>query len=363
MKTVFGFPGQGSQYKGMGETLFDEFPDLVGISDSVLGYSIKDLCLNDNDNKLNNTEYTQPALYIVNALDYLHKSKEGIEPDYLIGHSLGEFDALFAAKVFDFKTGLKLVKLRAESMAKQKNGRMAAIVGLKLEKIQNILKDNYLEGIDIANINTTHQIILSGLEEQLEVAKDIFEENGATFIWLKVSGAFHSRYMIDAQEIFKNALNQINFKPIKKKVIANFDATTYNDNNIKHKLEMQIISTVRWSDSINKILDEDNDIDFIEIGPGNVLTKIVKQNIMDFKQIDKYGKTFTSKSNINESPQNIVTSWNKTHKVGDLISLKGEKGKFKTKTNAILLLGVRPVIYLEGFNGYFDLDDIFDINK
>ena len=117
------FPGQGSQKKGMGEELFDEFPELVERSDQVLGYSIKELCLEDKEEKLDNTQYTQPALYVVEALSYLKKIKEeNVKPDYIAGHSLGEYVALFAAGVFDFATGLKLIKKRSQLMAQVSGG-------------------------------------------------------------------------------------------------------------------------------------------------------------------------------------------------------------------------------------------------
>src|SRR4051812_36667715 len=129
MKKAYVFPGQGSQRKGMGENLFDEFPELTKKADKILGYSIKELCLNDSDSKLNQTQYTQPALYVVNALSYQKKIKdEGKQPDYLAGHSLGEYNALQAAGIFSFEDGLKLVKKRGELMSQAKNGGMAAIL-------------------------------------------------------------------------------------------------------------------------------------------------------------------------------------------------------------------------------------------
>ena len=142
MKAVV-FPGQGSQRKGMGEGLFDEFPALEKIADTVLGYSIRQLCLEDPRRELNQTQFTQPALFFVDALAYLKMIKDGHKkPDRLAGHSLGEFVALFAAGVFDFETGLKLVKKRGELMSQAKNGGMAAVMGCKSEDVVNLLKRN-----------------------------------------------------------------------------------------------------------------------------------------------------------------------------------------------------------------------------
>ena len=147
------FPGQGSQEKGMGAKLFDEFADLTKSADSILGYSIKDLCLYDKDNKLQSTEYTQPAIYIVSVMDYLKSRKEGIAaPNYVAGHSIGEYAALYAAGVFDFETGLKLVKKRGELMAKANGGGMAAIIGLTKEQVLEVLEKNDLNRIDVAKL-------------------------------------------------------------------------------------------------------------------------------------------------------------------------------------------------------------------
>ena len=157
------FPGQGSQKKGMGLSLFEHYPELVKEADAILGYSIEDLCLNDPDDLLKQTQYTQPALYVVNALSYLERIKEdGKEPDYVAGHSLGEYDALFAAGVFDFATGLKLAKRRGELMAEARNGGMAAVIGMKENEIRKVIEENELQQIDIANLNSPNQIVISG---------------------------------------------------------------------------------------------------------------------------------------------------------------------------------------------------------
>ena len=138
------FPGQGSQVVGMGKDLFDEFKEYVDAADEILGYSIKELCLEDPNGVLGLTQYTQPALYVVNALTYLKEVKTtGVKPDFVAGHSLGEYDALFAAGVFDFATGLKLVQKRGELMSQAKGGGMAAVLGLKEEEcviqMQNLI--------------------------------------------------------------------------------------------------------------------------------------------------------------------------------------------------------------------------------
>ena len=136
MTKIYVFPGQGSQTVGMGADLFDQFPFLITQADQVLGYSVKQLCLEDPNKKLNSTDYTQPAIYIINALTYLKKVQQEGKPDFAAGHSLGEYNALFAADVFDFVTGLKLVQKRGAIMAKVEGGGMGAVIGLEPEKIR-----------------------------------------------------------------------------------------------------------------------------------------------------------------------------------------------------------------------------------
>ncbi|MBI0442645.1 acyltransferase domain-containing protein [Bacillus amyloliquefaciens] len=147
------FPGQGSQHKGMGGRLFDEFQEISDKSSNILGYSIKELCLSDPHQLLNQTQYTQPALYIVNALSYVKAITESNnKPDFVAGHSLGEFNALFASGLIDFETGLKWVKKRGELLSQVVGGGMAAVIGLTQEKIQNTLIENGLNSIDIAKL-------------------------------------------------------------------------------------------------------------------------------------------------------------------------------------------------------------------
>ncbi|EGD48843.1 malonyl CoA-acyl carrier protein transacylase [Ruminiclostridium papyrosolvens DSM 2782] len=272
------FPGQGSQIKGMGGMLFDEFPAITTKADEILGYSIKELCLKDSGRQLSQTQYTQPALYTVNVLSYLKKIKEtGRKPDYLAGHSLGEYSALFAANIFDFETGLKLVKKRGELMSQAIGGGMAAVLGLKDEKVEEILMDNGFDTIQIANYNSPTQIIVSGLKADIERASGLFSQmEGVRYIPLNVSGAFHSRYMKDAKERFEEYLNQFTFSELSIPVISNVHAKIYKPEIIKKNLAMQIIQPVKWTESIRYLMGV-GEMEFEEIGPGDVLTKLVQK--------------------------------------------------------------------------------------
>lgn len=272
------FPGQGSQVVGMGKDLFDEFKEYVDAADEILGYSIKELCLEDPNGVLGLTQYTQPALYVVNALTYLKEVKTtGVKPDFVAGHSLGEYDALFAAGVFDFETGLKLVQKRGELMSQAKGGGMAAVLGLKEEEIRKVLKEKNLSSIDIANLNSPSQTVISGLKEDIEAAQTIFEEAGALrYVVLKVSGAFHSRYMKEAQEKFGEFLNQFEFKKPEITVISNLYARPYKAKNLRETLLGQITSSVRWTETIRYIWGKDENVDIVQIGPGNVLKGLTR---------------------------------------------------------------------------------------
>ena len=187
------FPGQGSQFKGMGGALFDGFPEITAKANQVLGYDIKRLCLEDPLKQLGLTQYTQPALYVVNALYYIKKTKEsGVKPDYVAGHSLGEYNALFAAGAFDFETGLKLVQKRGELMSLESGGGMAAILGLSEDKIAHVLNENNISRVQIANYNTPSQVVISGAKKDIDRLSALFEKENAMYIPLNVSGAFHS---------------------------------------------------------------------------------------------------------------------------------------------------------------------------
>ncbi|KEQ22504.1 ACP S-malonyltransferase [Paenibacillus tyrfis] len=270
------FPGQGSQHKGMGGTLFDEFADLMAQADEILGYSIKRLCLEDPDNQLGQTQYTQPALYVVSALSFLKKVQEtGCKPDYVAGHSLGEYNALFAAGAFDFATGLRMVKKRGELMSLASGGGMAAVIGFTVEQIDRVLMENGLDGIDIANHNSPDQIVIAGLKTDILRAQPFFEEAGVRmYIPLNVSGAFHSRYMAESKRSFEAYLESFEFSKLEIPVISNIYACPYKQRQVKDNLVQQIVSPVKWTDSVRYLMGL-GEIEIEEVGPGNVLTKLV----------------------------------------------------------------------------------------
>jgi len=272
------FPGQGSQVKGMGRDLFAKFSAIVEKTDTILGYSITALCLEDANKQLNQTQFTQPALYVINALSYFNKIQTNqTKPDYLAGHSLGEYNALLAANVFDFETGLRLVKKRSELMSKAVNGSMAAIVGIKPGIIKNIFEKNNLSNVAIANYNSHTQTVISGQKNEIETALSLCEQAGAMMVVpLNVSGAFHSPLMKKAQDEFASFISQFQFALPSIPVISNVTAKPYHANEIQKHLVQQISNPVRWTETIDYLLLE-GVTEFEEIGPGAILAGLIRR--------------------------------------------------------------------------------------
>lgn len=281
---AFVFPGQGSQKRGMGQGLFDETPQYAEVEkdvDTILGYSLRKLCLEDADNRLKETQFTQPCLYVVNALHYYKAVSQGAHPAYLAGHSLGEYNALLAAGVFDFLTGLRLVQKRGELMSRAKNGGMAAVIGLGAARVGKVIEDNGLASIDVANFNSPSQTVVSGPIEDIKSAGPIFEKAGARiYMPLQVSAAFHSRYMADAARAFADFLDPMSFAAPKIPVVANATAKSYPTDraseSVKSLLAQQITHSVQWTQSIRFLICQ-GVTQFSEMGPGNVLTRMTQQ--------------------------------------------------------------------------------------
>jgi malonyl CoA-acyl carrier protein transacylase len=281
---AFVFPGQGSQKRGMGQGLFDETPQYAEVEkdvDAILGYSLRKLCLEDADNRLKETQFTQPCLYVVNALHYYKAVSQGARPAYLAGHSLGEYNALLAAGVFDFLTGLRLVQRRGELMSRAKNGGMAAVIGLGAGRVAKAIEENGLASIDVANFNSPSQTVVSGPIEDIKRAGPFFERAGARiYMPLQVSAAFHSRYMTDAAKAFADFLDPMSFAAPKIPVVANATAQPYPTDraseSVKSLLAQQITHSVRWTQSVRFLISQ-GVTQFSEMGPGNVLTRMAQQ--------------------------------------------------------------------------------------
>lgn len=369
---VYGFPGQGSQAPGMGGELFDQYPRLTEVADAVLGYSVKELCLHDPQGRMNDTRYAQPALFVVNALTYVDRVEtKARRADYFIGHSLGELSALHAAGAFSFTQGLEIVAKRGELMNRVSGGAMAAIVNCSQERIEQVLVENGLRSVDIANYNAPDQIVISGLKEDLIRAESCFRSGKVRYFPLNTSGAFHSRWMQPVAKEFGEFLASVEFLPIKVPVISNYTARPYRQVEIAQNLTNQIVNPVRWIDSIGYLLSR-GPMEFEELGNGTaVLDRLVAKIRKERPQTELPSSAFQERQDDPGTPLRGNTSsaadkveqWNRRYAVGTKVKSRMiEQDGLETRTPAIVLFGCRAAVYLKGFNGYFDLDELAPVS-
>lgn len=272
------FPGQGSQARGMGAALFDRYPDLVAAADAQLGYSLADLCLNGPDERLRDTRYAQPALYVVEVLTYLERAAREPAPDWFAGHSLGEYAALFAAGSLDFDTGLLLVQRRGELMSQANGGAMAAVLGPVAREIGSLLGGWGLDEVDVANDNAPEQVVLAGPAAAIDaVAQRLAAFDDARCVRLAVSAAFHSRAMAHAGREFGRFLGRFRLADPAVPVISNVTGRPYAPGTVAELLTAQISSPVRWTASMRHLL-EAGEQTVAELGPGTVLTGLWRAN-------------------------------------------------------------------------------------
>lgn len=269
------FAGQGIQKKGMGEKVFAEFPSIMKTVDDILGYSLEEVCLENPNQELSNTEYAQPAIFVINALDYLMETRKKDElPKFLAGHSLGEFNALQAAGILGFEEALKLVQERGKIMSKAYGGSMMAVCGATKSQIDDMIcSQEKLKLIDIANINEPKQIVVAGMTEDILNAKIFFENNKLRCIKLNVSGAFHSRYMEEQNRIFSKILEEVNFNPTANiTVVSSINGLPYQKNYLT-LLKQQMINPVEWIKCIEYIISQDC-YHIYQVGTGKVLENL-----------------------------------------------------------------------------------------
>ncbi len=271
------FPGQGSQAVGMGKDLYEQLESarmLLDRANDVLGYDLKTLMFDGPQELLTDTKYAQPAIYVCSAM-YLEKVKDdGLEYSFTAGHSLGEYNALLAAGLFDFETGLRLVKTRGEAMSAQ-NGRgtMAAVIGISEEELIEFLTPD----VTIANLNSKTQIVISGAEPEIDaIGKNFDISETVKFKKLRVSAAFHSPQMKEAAEKMKSKIEATEFISPACFVISNVTGQpTMDVDVIKSNLIAQITGQVRWYDTIIA-MKKAGVKQLYEVGYGDVLKKMNK---------------------------------------------------------------------------------------
>lgn len=283
----FVFPGQGSQYVGMGKDLYDFYPEAKVVYDqaeTILEMPIKKLSFEGPENELRNTNNTQPAILVHSIACYEILKKMNVQPKLACGHSLGEYSALYCAGVLSFETVLKMVKRRSELMFSEglrKPGAMAAIIGLTEDVITDLCK-NSIGIVVIANFNAPNQIVISGeVNAVKEVCDKAANDKGAKAIMLPVSGAFHSPLLQESAENYKLYLRTFEFQSPKFPIIPNRTGRATSDlNEIKQALEEQLINPVLWTKTVLTIksLGFNN---CMEVGPGRVLAGLIKKSATD----------------------------------------------------------------------------------
>ena len=290
------FPGQGSQVVGMGKEFFDKFQlvkDLFSEADETLKFKLSKLILEGPKNELDLTINTQPAIFLVSYSIYNVIQKEFKinlnKAKYFAGHSLGEYSALACAKYINFSDTLKILKLRGEAMQNsvpKGEGGMVAILGTTTENIEKILIENKANFFaQIANDNSEGQIVVSGKLNDLEKMCQFLKVKKIKNILLPVSAPFHCSLMSKATDIMKKHINELNFKEGTNNLVSNVTAKNLSDpNQIKNLLIQQIENRVRWRESILNMINE-NINQFIEIGPGKVLSGLIKRINKDVKTI------------------------------------------------------------------------------
>ena len=276
------FPGQGAQFPGMGKDLFENSKtayDLFNIANEILGFRISDIMFDGSAEDLKQTSVTQPAIFLHSVILALSKGN-GILPEMVAGHSLGEFSALVVNKSISFEDGLKLVSIRANAMQKaceNNPGTMAAVLGLEDNIVEKICGE--INGTVVAaNYNCPGQLVISGELNSIEIACEKLKEIGARrALVLPVGGAFHSPLMEEAKKELEDAINKTLFSnplcPIYQNVSGHALST---ENEIKENLISQLTSPVRWTQSINNMIS-DGATEFIEVGPGKVLQGLVRK--------------------------------------------------------------------------------------
>ncbi len=287
-KIAYVFPGQGSQYVGMAYDFYKEFhqaADVFHDGEQALRMSLPDIvdvALKGPEEKLNKTIYTQPALLLASYAIYRVMMEEGFpEPDFVAGHSLGEYTALLSAGGIELFEAVRLTYLRGKYMQEavpEGKGAMAAVIGLSPQEVEEVCKEAQEVGVvEPANYNSPKQTVISGEKEAVEKAGKLAKERGAKVIPLKVSVPSHCSLMKDAADAFRIKLAQTPIKNVKVPVVQNFTARDHTmAHEIRENLYRQLFSPVRWFQSVEYMVSQGVDT-FVEVGPKKVLSKLIQQ--------------------------------------------------------------------------------------
>jgi [acyl-carrier-protein] S-malonyltransferase len=303
---AFLFPGQGSQRVGMGHDFYQEYDlvrEIFDMAEEISRINLSNLCFKGPMEELTLTANLQPAVTAVNLACLAAIEKEGLKPAFCAGHSLGEYSALQAAGCLSKEDTLKLVHKRGELMHRESTkhrGAMHAIVGLPIEEVASLVAEEQEKGIvSVANHNTEHQIVITGSPDSVNQVSSLASEKGAKTIPLKVSGAWHSDLIKGAEDEFNSYLNSVSFNPSQSSIIFNVTADISEEPaEIQSIMARQLCSPVKWYDSMQKLIESQVEV-FVEVGPGKVLSGILKKilpedyeakiyNVGNMKQLERY---------------------------------------------------------------------------
>lgn len=295
-RIAFLFPGQGSQAVGMGKDLYDNFGSAKSVfdtADKVLGKSVTTLCFEGPEDALKQTVNTQPCIVTMSiaALEAL-KSQLNVKPDFVAGHSLGEYCAMYSAGVMSLDTALKAIQKRADLMGATHGGAMSAILNAPEGALEEALKEASQVGyVDVANYNSPAQVVITGDEAAVAKAGELLLAKGARrVVPLAVSGAFHSKFMENAGHEFESFVAGLELSNAQTPVVTNVDASaTTESSDFRAKMPKQIYSSVHWTQTIQKMASEGVEI-FVEIGPGKVLAGLNKKIAPEAKVFNIYDK-------------------------------------------------------------------------